>query len=40
LGILSIASANKLAEEAELDLVDGMRTTKPPVCRASSRGSM
>ena len=32
-GILSIAAANKAAEEAELDLVEIAPQATPPVCR-------
>jgi translation initiation factor IF-3 len=35
---LSIAAANKLAEEAELDLVEIAPTAKPPVCRVMDFG--
>ena len=38
MGILSIASANKLAEEAELDLVEIAPQAKPPVCRIMDYG--
>jgi translation initiation factor IF-3 len=38
LGILSIAAANKLAEEAELDLVEIAPQAKPPVCRIMDYG--
>ena len=37
-GILSIAAANKLAEEAELDLVEIAPQAKPPVCRIMDYG--
>jgi translation initiation factor IF-3 len=35
---VSLASANKLAEEAELDLVEIAPTAKPPVCRIMDYG--
>jgi translation initiation factor IF-3 len=35
---LSLAAANKLAEEAELDLVEIAPTAKPPVCRVMDYG--
>ena len=38
MGILSIAAANKLAEEAELDLVEIAPQAKPPVCRIMDYG--
>ena len=38
MGILSIAAANKLAEEAELDLVEIAPQAKPPVCRNMDYG--
>jgi len=38
LGILSLAAANRLAEEAELDLVEIAPTAKPPVCRVMDYG--
>ena len=38
IGILSIAAANKLAEEAELDLVEIAPQAKPPVCRIMDYG--
>lgn len=38
IGILSLAAANKLAEEAELDLVEIAPTAKPPVCRIMDFG--
>ena len=38
LGILAIAAANKLAEEAELDLVEIAPQAKPPVCRIMDYG--
>ncbi|MBI4207027.1 MAG: translation initiation factor IF-3 [Betaproteobacteria bacterium] len=37
-GILTIAAANKLAEEAELDLVEIAPQAKPPVCRIMDYG--
>ena len=37
-GVVSIASANKLAEEAELDLVEIAPTAVPPVCRIMDYG--
>jgi translation initiation factor IF-3 len=37
-GVLSIAAANKLAEEAELDLVEIAPTASPPVCRVMDFG--
>ncbi|HKA44702.1 MAG TPA: translation initiation factor IF-3 [Burkholderiales bacterium] len=37
-GILSIAAANKAAEEAELDLVEIAPTAAPPVCRIMDYG--
>lgn len=36
--MVSIAAANKLAEEAELDLVEIAPTAKPPVCRIMDFG--
>jgi translation initiation factor IF-3 len=38
IGILSIAAANKLAEESELDLVEIAPQAKPPVCRIMDYG--
>ncbi|MBI4194024.1 MAG: translation initiation factor IF-3 [Betaproteobacteria bacterium] len=38
IGILSIAAANKLAEEAELDLVEIAPQASPPVCRIMDYG--
>ncbi len=35
---MSLAAANKLAEEAELDLVEIAPTAKPPVCRIMDYG--
>lgn len=37
-GVLSIAAANKLAEESELDLVEIAPTANPPVCRVMDFG--
>ena len=37
-GVISIAAANKLAEEAELDLVEIAPTANPPVCRVMDYG--
>ncbi|MGA0024834.1 MAG: translation initiation factor IF-3 [Burkholderiales bacterium] len=37
-GVISIAAANKLAEEAELDLVEIAPTASPPVCRVMDYG--
>ncbi|MBI2509928.1 MAG: translation initiation factor IF-3, partial [Betaproteobacteria bacterium] len=37
-GVLSIAAANKMAEEAELDLVEIAPTAAPPVCRIMDYG--
>ncbi len=37
-GVVSIAAANKMAEEAELDLVEIAPTAKPPVCRIMDFG--
>ena len=37
-GVISIAAANKLAEEAELDLVEIAPTATPPVCRVMDYG--
>jgi translation initiation factor IF-3 len=37
-GVLSLAAANKLAEEAELDLVEIAPTASPPVCRVMDYG--
>jgi len=36
--VISIAAANKLAEEAELDLVEIAPTASPPVCRVMDYG--
>jgi translation initiation factor IF-3 len=38
LGVLSLAAANRLAEEAELDLVEIAPTANPPVCRVMDYG--
>jgi translation initiation factor IF-3 len=38
IGIVSLAAANKLAEEAEVDLVEIAPTAKPPVCRLMDFG--
>lgn len=38
IGVISIAAANKLAEEAELDLVEIAPTAVPPVCRVMDYG--
>ncbi len=38
IGVISIAAANKLAEDAELDLVEIAPTAKPPVCRIMDYG--
>jgi translation initiation factor IF-3 len=37
-GVVAIAAANKLAEEAELDLVEIAPTAVPPVCRIMDYG--
>jgi translation initiation factor IF-3 len=37
-GIVSLAAANKMAEEAELDLVEIAPTAQPPVCRIMDYG--
>jgi translation initiation factor IF-3 len=37
-GVLSLASANKMAEDAELDLVEIAPTANPPVCRIMDFG--
>ena len=37
-GVVSIAAANKMAEEAELDLVEIAPTAVPPVCRIMDFG--
>ena len=37
-GVVAIAAANKLAEEAELDLVEIAPTAVPPVCRVMDYG--
>lgn len=38
IGIVSLAEANRLAEEAELDLVEIAPQAKPPVCRIMDFG--
>jgi translation initiation factor IF-3 len=38
LGILSVAAANRMAEEAELDLVEIAPQATPPVCRIMDYG--
>jgi translation initiation factor IF-3 len=38
IGIVSLAAANKMAEEAELDLVEIAPTAQPPVCRIMDYG--
>jgi len=38
LGIVSIATANRMAEEAEVDLVEIAPQAKPPVCRLMDYG--
>lgn len=38
IGIVSLATANSLAEEAEVDLVEIAPTAKPPVCRLMDYG--
>lgn len=38
MGVVSLAAANKLAEEAELDLVEIAPTAVPPVCRIMDYG--
>ncbi len=37
-GVVSLASAQKMAEEAELDLVEIAPTAQPPVCRIMDYG--
>jgi len=37
-GVVSLAAANKMAEEAELDLVEIAPTAQPPVCRIMDFG--
>lgn len=37
-GVISIVAANRLAEEAELDLVEIAPTANPPVCRVMDYG--
>ncbi len=38
IGIVALAAANKMAEEAEVDLVEIAPTAKPPVCRLMDYG--
>ena len=38
IGIVSLAAANRMAEEAEVDLVEIAPTAKPPVCRLMDYG--
>ena len=38
MGVVSLATANKMAEEAELDLVEIAPTAVPPVCRIMDYG--
>jgi translation initiation factor IF-3 len=38
IGIVSLAAANKMAEEAGVDLVEIAPTAKPPVCRIMDYG--
>ncbi|HEY7758080.1 MAG TPA: translation initiation factor IF-3 [Burkholderiales bacterium] len=38
IGIVSLATANKMAEEAQVDLVEIAPTAKPPVCRLMDYG--
>ncbi len=38
IGIVSLAAANKMAEEAQVDLVEIAPTAKPPVCRLMDYG--
>src|SRR5512147_944327 len=38
IGIVSLAAANKMAEEAEVDLVEIAPTAQPPVCRLMDYG--
>lgn len=38
MGVISLAAANKLAEEAELDLVEIAPMATPPVCRVMDYG--
>lgn len=38
LGVVSLAAANRLAEEAQLDLVEIAPTANPPVCRIMDYG--
>jgi len=37
-GVVSLATANKMAEEAGVDLVESAPTAKPPVCRIMDYG--
>jgi translation initiation factor IF-3 len=37
-GVVSLATANRMAEEAELDLVEIAPTAQPPVCRIMDYG--
>ena len=38
IGIVSLSAANKMAEEAQVDLVEIAPTAKPPVCRLMDYG--
>jgi translation initiation factor IF-3 len=38
IGIVNLATANKMAEEAQVDLVEIAPTAKPPVCRLMDFG--
>ena len=38
IGVVSLATANKMAEEAQVDLVEIAPTAKPPVCRLMDYG--
>ena len=38
IGVVSLAVANTLAEEAEVDLVEIAPTAQPPVCRLMDYG--
>jgi translation initiation factor IF-3 len=38
IGIVNLATANKMAEEAQVDLVEIAPTAKPPVCRLMDYG--
>ncbi|MGH6692646.1 MAG: translation initiation factor IF-3 [Gammaproteobacteria bacterium] len=38
IGIVALAAANKMAEEAQVDLVEIAPTAKPPVCRLMDYG--